>query len=130
MPSMNMSRALSNPRTLDTFDVLRQEEFVNERGRNNLTVRRYPGIRGVWAPSGDNRLARSDDQGNMANTYSVVTSFELQGPSPGRQPDKLEWPPGSSDQYVVLELNDCSRYGPGFVEATVTAVTSQTQAPG
>ena len=58
MPMLDLSVAITNPYTLDSFDVHRKEQVVNEYGEACTAVVVVPGVRGVVFPEGPNDLAR------------------------------------------------------------------------
>ena len=112
----------------DRFDVVRRTEIVGRDGRvqrDTLPVT-FPGVRGVVGPAAPNDMDRTSDLDLSRSTLTAITTFRLQGPSPGKLPDHVMW---HGNSYQVLAVNDYSAYGPGFVQATLQMVDAQAQPP-
>jgi hypothetical protein len=113
---------------MDSFTVLRRTEVVDSQGRvvkppPIVTFNNVPGTVGPVSPAD---LQRLPDLDLSQKTQSVVTTFRLQGPSPGMLPDQIVW---HGDTYQVAGLLDFSAYGGGFVQGVMQMVDAQAQPP-
>jgi hypothetical protein len=66
-----------------------------------------------------NDLDRGADYQIARNSIEVTTSFPLQGPAPGYQPDQVIW---HGDTYVVTSVLDYSKAGRGVVTALCQSI--------
>lgn len=126
MPSVDVSEVLFDPDLADTFDVLRQAETVTTHGRTELKESLYPNVIGVVTTTSPGELQRRDDGQMMPRKISVVTMFRLRGPSPGFQPDQIQY---CGVRFTVTEILPFSRFGKGFVEALATSMSAINVAP-
>lgn len=118
MPELDMSDAFG-PENLDTFNVIRRPEVVNEHGESEVPAPELiEDVEGVVCMAGPDDLERLDDQDRMQRTISVVTKFRLRGPSRDGdtdwKPDVVVW---DGTQYEVKVIDPYVRYGSGFVQA-------------
>jgi hypothetical protein len=121
MADIDVSEVLFDPDLADTFDVIRKAEIVGENGRVTLNETRYPNVVGVVIPIQPTNLQRRDDGQMMPKRMTVVTMFRLRGPSNGYQPDDIII---SGVRCTVIDLMPFTRFGAGFVEATVTSMSA------
>ena len=130
MPFLDVSDALSDPMTLDSFLVHRRTETVDNFGLGKVSVEKIP-QRGVVYPESLNDLARRPEAQINAKSLTVITRFALRGESKDSntnaqyQPDLVEW---HTDFFVVVHVEDWSNYARGFVKATCTSIDSVDQA--
>lgn len=122
MPQLDVSVALTNPYTLDRFDVLRRIETVDASGLAQSTVSLLTKIPGVVYVDGDQSMKRSEDRTQQDKHITILTRFALRASSKAvipvpqsYQPDLVLW---SKNNYIVESLEDYSRYGQGFVKAS------------
>ena len=127
MPVIDVADLLTDPDLGDTFTVIRRLQAVGANGVVTNQVATYPGVVGVVGPTGDSSLQRLTDAQLMGKSVQVVTAFRLRGPAAegalSWAPDLIVWPEGTTDTYVVADLQDYSRYGRGFVVATCATTT-------
>jgi hypothetical protein len=120
MPQLDVSLALTNPYTLDTFSVLRRADTSNSFGEATLSTTTFNNVRGVVYPEGDNRLQRLRDIQLQAKAICVITRFALRGSSKDGtgqnfQPDIVVW---NGNNFIVELVDDYSQYAAGFIMAT------------
>lgn len=119
MPMLNMTAALTNPYTLDVFDVVRRAEAVSAQGLSVITPITFSSVRGVVTPAGDNALQRKLDEQEQGKGVEVTTMFGLRGSAKDGiqqswQPDLIVW---RGNQFVVMDVKDYGAYALGFVQA-------------
>jgi hypothetical protein len=120
MPSLDVSITLTNPQTLDTFDVQRRTQIVNSFGESKISVELNARVRGVVYPEGLDSLSRRPEAQTQAKSIVVITRFPLRGESEtvdsvNYQPDIILW---HGDSFLVVRLEDWGSYARGFVKAT------------
>jgi hypothetical protein len=118
MPTLDVTEILDDPDICDTFSVIQRTETANSFGESTLTETQTDNVVGVVVP-GSGTLTREDDHQSLTKTISVVTTFRLQGPSPGFQADIVVW---KGSRYLVTTLDDLTNYGAGHVEAECVSV--------
>lgn len=120
--------AMTNPRLLDRFTVIRRPEVVSDKGRPQvlLPVKFCPVV-GVVTNASPNDLERMPDYDVSSKVLSIVTPFRLQMNSPGSKEDYVKW---SGDSFIVKHVDDYSKYGPGFVQALVSSTDFNDLPPG
>jgi galactose-6-phosphate isomerase len=122
MPFLDVTDVILDPDFADDISVVRRTETVNGFGEPVITTQQFDGLSGVVTPM-NNKLRRGEDESNMEERVSVVTTFLLRGPSRtggvDTQPDIVIWNGGS---YVVSSLNDYARFGSGHCQAECTAI--------
>lgn len=106
---------------LSTFTVIRRAQSVNNYGRAQNTMLWSAPARGVIAPTLPDDLSRLPEDQYSRKSFSVYTTFPVQGPSETNSPDILVI---NGDNYIVSSLDDWSFYGPGFVKVIVTSMDS------
>jgi hypothetical protein len=75
--------------------------------------------RAVVVDQPPNDLVRESDYQIALNSILVTTSFPLQGPTPGYQPDHVIW---HGTTYIVTNVLDYSQNGRGFVTALCQSI--------
>ena len=126
MPHIDMSEALLDIDMLDTFSVIRRAETVSTSGFNSFTPTTFAGVRGVVTP-GDSSLTRDADQQNASKTLTVTAPFYFRGESVGYQPDLVLW---GGDYFVVMSIEDYTKYGPGWTQVTCNSIDYVDNPPG
>ena len=112
---------------MDTFQVLRRTENVPDTGVAQQPPPTDPiSVIGVVGPSSPGDLRRLDDYDIAQKCVTIVTTFRLQGPSPGFMPDQVIW---HGNTYVVRDIQDYSAYGGGFVSAIAQMVDALPMPP-
>lgn len=106
----------------DSFTVIRRRSWTDSDGFEQSDDVRIPRVLGSVYPTGNNSLGREDSFQAPTKTVTVVTKFLLRQSAKdidgvNWQPDLIEW---QGDRFIVTDVNDFSRYGPGFVEAVCT----------
>jgi hypothetical protein len=118
-PSIDMRVALTNPVTLDSFNVIRRSQAVNNSGKVVITPTPFNNRRGIVTPASFADLRRLADIQIQAKAISIVTRFALRGESEDAgqqefQPDIVVW---HGNNYVIKFVDDYSNYAAGFVRA-------------
>jgi galactose-6-phosphate isomerase len=124
MTMLDVSVALTNPYTIDQFTVQRRADTVSNFGESTLTLQQLGTQYGVITPAGNNDLLRLPDEQRMKKSIVVFTSFKLRGAckdgvAQAFQPDIVVW---SGNNFLVLDLEDYSHYGPGYVKAVCVMI--------
>lgn len=118
MPELDMSDALLEPVLQDDFAVIRRAETITDKGRSTTAPKTYQAF-GVITADSPNDLIRGQDEEHDTKSISIVTQFKLQQAAKGYQPDLILW---AGNYYVVNHIDDYSRYGDGFIQATATSI--------
>lgn len=126
---MDISIALTNPRSIAKFSVVRQVESLGVNGRASVAPKTYPLVYGTVMAGQDNNLVQEDADTRTSKTLSIVTRFRLQATSPGREADIVIWPIKNGDRFKVIRVDDYSQYASGFVQAVAISINAQDQPP-
>lgn len=125
MPDLDLTDVLFDPDFADSFIVRRQTDTVGSNGRNTKAFADTAAT-GVVTPGPDNGLAIGSDETHAGKSLTIVTTFRLQGPAPGFQPDLIWW---GGDFYKVMKVEDFSHFGSGFVQAEASSIDPVDQPP-
>ena len=132
MPGLDLSIALTNPLTLDSFDVLRRRQVKNNFGEVNMDVERTAAVKGVVYSESLNDLARRAEAQVTTKSITIITRFALRSEAQDAndnsvyQPDVVLW---RGDQFLVVHIEDYSNYAHGFVKATAESMDITDQPP-
>lgn len=131
MPQLDLREALLDPLLIDRFQVVRRAETVNNYGRST-TKNLYFNTFGVVDSASPNDLQRLGDYQFQGGAISVVCQFKLRGVSQearqNYQPDLIQW---DSATYIVVTVENYSRYGAGWIQAIAVETTPfVSEAPG
>lgn len=124
MPTLDVSEAFDQS-FMDSFTVVRRVETINQYGRVNWTPTQFTAT-GVVVATSPNDLQRLPEMQYMNKSISIYTQWQLQGPSPGHQPDEIIW---HGSQYLVRALDDYSGYGRGFIMVICVSIDAVDPAP-
>lgn len=115
MPSVDVTDILSDPDFATTFDVIRRTQTVNAKGRaeNSETLNRS--VVGVVVPASGSKMVRTPEGTMQIGDIKVITSFDLTDGTGENDCDVVVW---KGNRYNVINTNDYSEYGRGFIEAT------------
>lgn len=122
---LDLSAAVLAPEFQDTFSVVRRAYSVDQNGRSVLTPHAPVAATGVVTPAGPTDLKRLPDDQYQQEAITIVTTYRLQGAVEGGAPDRVQW---NGNLYQVIDVEDYSRYGRGFIRAICGIVTSQPNA--
>jgi hypothetical protein len=107
-----------NPMLLDTFNVVRRLETVNNSGESVQSLSATTGVNGVVKPVGD-RLDRRADEDSSKRTLRIFTRFALRGAS--RDDVPTDWKPDlvfwQGNNFIVKDVRPWGNYGVGYVAA-------------
>ena len=108
----------------EPFTVLRRRETVGDDGRATMITNRLRMV-GHISPTAPNSLVREAAFQMQRSSITVITTFPLMGPARDNghrwQPDVVLW---HSSFYVVVDVNDWSNWGRGYIEAHCTSMQS------
>lgn len=126
-PSIDMRVALTNPITLDKFDVVRRAQVVDNAGKVIVTPTPFSNVRGVVTPNLTMKdLQRMSDAQIQSKAIAIVTRFALRGEAEltGQefQPDLVVW---HGNNFLVIFVEDHSNYAAGFVRAVAVMMDIQ-----
>jgi hypothetical protein len=120
MPYLDLSDAILNPDLAHRFRVLRRTDRVQDDGRTQIDVEHsFIDVVGVVTMASPDDLQRLPEDQRMGRHLQIVTRFALRGPSPGHQPDLIEW---GGDQFVVKWFDPYPQFGSGFYSAVVGSI--------
>jgi len=124
MPLLNPAiHVLSSPMLVDTFNVIRRTETVNNSGESVLGLTATVGVYGVVKPIGD-RLDRKADADSDQKDLRIFTKFALRGSARDGVP--TDWKPDlvfwQGNNFIVVNVIDWGRYGVGYIAAECNAL--------
>lgn len=103
----------------ETVQINRRPQTIVNTGRGAIgPIMTYTAQAVVVAKTPDD-LERGPDYQIMQRTIQVDTSFALQGPASGFQPDEVIW---HGTTFIVTSIEDFSKFGVGFVSAICRSV--------
>lgn len=113
---------LSSPFFVTKCNVIRRATTVNEKGRPSYSVTRFNNTPCVEDWEVRNRYNRDKDKTSGSKGIGIYCRFRLQSAVNGNEPDIVQW---RGSMYQVIEVDDCTEYGAGWVEAYCTATDFQ-----
>lgn len=119
MPTLDVSDVLISPEFADVVTVYRRAENVNIYGEAVPSMQPIPNVWAVITSRDPNDLEREDASETQRRSYSIITRFQLQGPTPGKLPDYVKF---QGSYHVITNVEPYNRYGGGLVEAVMTSV--------
>ncbi|PRH41084.1 hypothetical protein [Burkholderia vietnamiensis] len=115
MAFLDVTEVLLDPDFMDTGLLCnRMTQAVDDHGRAQNTVASTPFAAVVTSDKGD-ILHRNADGSRIIGSITLHTMFRLVDGSAGYDADEVEW---SGRTYTVVNVNDYSHFGRGFVCAT------------
>jgi hypothetical protein len=118
MTTLDVTDVLGSPEFQTSFVVHRKNQSVNPaNGRAAESyVSGFPSTeRGVVYPASGSKMARSPEGESVVADIVVVSKFKLtEGVDGVLQADVVTW---NGRDYTVMNTNDYSQYGQGFIEA-------------
>lgn len=124
MPELDMTDALTGVDTNDELQVTRFAQTVDSTGTaiNTALYGTPVTFYGTVTSDRGKLLERGTDAERIAQVITVVTKFKLNdGKGAGQTADIVTWPVRptcDARQYTVTHIDDYSRYGQGFIQAT------------
>ncbi len=115
MAFLDVTDVLFDPDFMDTgLTVSRNAQTVDAKGRatNTATTLTFAGV--VTSDKGD-ELHRNPDGSRISGSITIHTPFRLIDGSAGFDADEVTW---QGCVYTVVNVNDYSHFGRGFVCAT------------
>ncbi|HDV8348827.1 TPA: hypothetical protein RKT01_000565 [Burkholderia vietnamiensis] len=115
MAFLDVTEVLLDPDFMDTGLLCnRMMQTVDDHGRAQNTVTSTPFAAVVTSDKGD-ILHRNADGSRIIGSITLHTMFRLIDGSASYDADEVEW---SGRTYTVVNVNDYSHFGRGFVCAT------------
>ncbi|MBU9496263.1 hypothetical protein [Burkholderia multivorans] len=115
MAFLDVTDVLLDPDFMDTGLVCnRMTQTVDDYGRAQNTVAATPFAAVVTSDKGD-ILHRNADGSRIIGSITLHTTFRLLDGSLGQDADEVVW---AGRTYTVVNVNDYSHFGRGFVCAT------------
>src|SRR5437016_576589 len=116
MSMLDLSPVLTDPVLLDTFEVRRRFQTLNNYGESKISIESHPGVAGVIFPEGLNDLTRRSEAEVTTKSIVVITRFALRGESETvdgleYQPDVVFW---RGNSYLIVRVEDYSNVSRGF----------------
>lgn len=118
MADLDVTEILEDPDFASVFTVLRRTDVVSPKGRVTTTTKRTRNVLGVVVPSEPTQNSRADDSQMTARNIDIVTRFRLRPAASGVQPDQVQLD-GDPTIYTVQSIKLWTRFGPGFIKATL-----------
>ncbi|RQZ31539.1 hypothetical protein DIE14_01080 [Burkholderia sp. Bp9017] len=115
MAFLDVTDVLLDPDFMDTGLIcnrMAQVVDAHGRGQNTPTATTFSAV--VTSDKGD-ILHRNADGSRIIGSITLHTMFRLMDGSPGQDADEVIW---SGRTYTVVNVNDYSHFGRGFVCAT------------
>jgi hypothetical protein len=127
MPMLDVAVALTNPYTLDSVNVYRRKQQINNFGEGKTQVTLLTGVPGVVYPASKNDLDRREDAQRNAKSIVILSRFAMRGESEtidgvSYQPDIVVWRGG---HFLIVTVEDYSNWARGFVKMTANAIDIQ-----
>lgn len=115
MPTLDVSSVLTDPLFADrSLKCIRQKQTIGDDGLAVNTTQTIAFIGVVTAASGT-VLEREAEGSRVSGSISVITRHLLVDGKNGLAADEVQY---NGRRYVVSDVQDYSRYGAGFVQAT------------
>lgn len=121
MPLLDVTDLLLDPDFVETIEVIRTTQDVNDRGRVDAKPVTLTPI-GSIQPDHPEPVEITDDAERTKSRITVhAYNFRFLGPTDTTSPDKVRF---QGKDYLVMRVLDWSRFGKGF-----TAAECEIQAP-
>lgn len=121
MPDLDVSDVLFDPMLSTTFDVVREAESVDSKGRTVQTPTTFSAVVGVITQEDPADLIKLPESEMVPRRIFGATTFAVRGATTGFQPDKIVY---AGDTYTVTRVMPYSRYGPGIFEFIATSMNA------
>lgn len=119
MPTLDVTKVLTDPRFTETFTLIRRNRTV-EKGRGVVAEERLR-LLGVIQPAPSSKIERLNHGDWREGGISVwVKQFRFNLNTEANLPDEVVF---ENNRYVVIDVKDWSHYGRGFME--ITALLAQ-----
>jgi galactose-6-phosphate isomerase len=115
MPNIDVTELLSDPDFATAFDVIRTAQAVGSTGRATGTPATTSGVIGVIVPLSTTELDRFPEGERLHGRVRVITTFRLSSGDAPSTADIVVW---KGRQWTVVQVNDYSEFGAGFMDAT------------
>lgn len=118
MPQLDVSELLTDPDFADCLVLKRQlQTMVNGLAVNQTLPKNFIGV--VTSSSGQ-ELDRGPDGERLKQKISVITKTRLMAGRGDYSADIVTW---NEHDYTVVQTNDYSRFGQGFIEAVCEQIS-------
>lgn len=129
-PLLDVSDVLTDPMFVEPLLITRQNVTVGNNGRATVTQEVItPKPYGVVTSEADDDVIVGEDALLRPNMIRVTTKFRIQGPSKEgeRDGDIVTW---NGDPYIVMKIDNFSKWGAGFMTAVCQSMSSVDNPPG
>lgn len=116
----------------EEFTLIRGTETVNNHGRAQVEYEVTVGQLGVITSASPNDLQRLPEADLSQKSITITTQVRLQLASPGPTPDQTFKPDviyWANNTYLVIHVEDYSRYGEGYLWAIAQTTDFTPSAP-
>jgi hypothetical protein len=117
MPLLDVNRVLANPLFYTKFNVFRYDQDIVDGVTQITNPRDYQGVTGVVTAVRGRELERFPEEERLSGAIQIYTKFRLTGGKGATSADEIEWPVKSNVYYIVIQVDDWSQFGRGFVQA-------------
>ena len=115
MPSLDVTDVLFDPDFADTFSLIRSQLLISRGGIETDGVpTTVANISAVIVPDKSRSLQRLADDQRVTDAIKIFTTYRLTTGNGPEEADRITWNGGN---YVIVNVRDYSRFGPGFIEA-------------
>lgn len=114
MPLLDMSDVLTDPDFTDCLVCMRNAQVIDDNGRGTLVPTPFP-FYGIVTSEGGDELKRLAEGEIISQKIRIISKFLLTDGGIGFTADIVQW---NGATYTVRQVDDYSRYGQGFTQAT------------
>ena len=130
MPQFDVSDILNDTDFLDCIVLTRNVQTVDNNGNATNTAKKYVNpyyidFYGVVTQGGGERLDRGEAGERNQQTITIVTRHKLTAGRvlPSGEADSADVVTWNGNRYTVVQVDDYSRYGMGFIQAVCELLT-------
>jgi hypothetical protein len=120
MPGLDVNDVLANPLFFTYFDVFRYDQELVDGVTHVSNPKDFRGVSGVVTAIRGRELERFPEEERLSGAIQIYTKFRLTGGKGATSADEVEWPVNSGVFYIVIQVDDWSQFGRGFVQAICT----------
>lgn len=113
MALLDVTEILLDAEFVDTFDVRRRQQIIDDHGRVVSNEVLFSDVVGVVTAISPSDLERKDDYDAMSRSISIVCKFHLRGETTGHQPDIVAW---RGNNFLVKHVDPYPQFGAGFFQ--------------
>ena len=118
--TIDVSQIALSPEFSEPVTVISRTDTIGANGRTTQTETQTGNVPAIVMPATQNDLLRLDDSQRQNRAMQVITTYRLQGPRTGQQPDLVYW---RGDRYIVAVAEPWMQ-GAGYIKAIVHSIDS------